>query len=395
MSNDAVRTRIMVVDDSNLMRKAAQKMLSAEFDVVTAEDGLDAWAKLERDTTIQVVFSDLMMPRCDGYALLKMVRAAEDSGLQNIPLIVVTGADNDEAARMRALDLGATDFITKPFTTSDLIARARAHAKYQRVTRQLQEQSTLDALTGLLNKAGFMARVQQEIAFARRHGNPLTLVLLDIEDFRDIFLKHGKLIAEGLIALVAREIRSRIRPEDSAARVGLSGFALSFLAGQHDGVEAMIDRLRIEVATVAQQLDERHIPITLTGAVLTPVLQSETEASDVLEQCQDVLKEVRAKALAAKPAAKPAKAPAPKAEPKPAVPIEAAPVAPVAPVKAAPPPKAEPVSIDEYVKQIESGQTQAAVEKLPQILNRLLPLFRLLKPNQRDRLVKFLQTLGT
>src|SRR5207344_1509622 len=112
--------------------------------------------------------------------------------------------------RMRALDLGATDFITKPFTTTDLVARARAHAKYQRITRQLQEQATSDPLTGLLNKTGFLVRVQQEISFSRRHGQPLTLVWLEIDDIRAIFLEHGKAVAERLVALVAHQIRTRI-----------------------------------------------------------------------------------------------------------------------------------------------------------------------------------------
>lgn len=392
MSNDAAaRTRIMVVDDSNLMRKAAQKMLANEFDVITAEDGLDAWAKLERDTSIQVVFSDLSMPRCDGYELLKKVRSAEDVGIQNIPLIVVTGADNDESARMRALDLGATDFITKPFTTTDLVARARAHAKYQRITRQLQEQATFDPLTGLLNKAGFLVRVQQEISFARRHGQPLTLVYLDIDDFRKIFLQHGKALAEGVVALVARQIRSRIRTEDSAARVGLAGFAVSFPAGQHDGIEAMIGRLRTELAAATREFDGGQIHVTLSAAVLTPMLQSETEAEAVLEQCQELLAEIRAKATKQPAAPEPAnrameKAPTPKSRQEPTAPAMPAPAAPVV----AP----EPVGIDAALEQIEHGQTQEVVKKLPQILNRLLPIFRLLHSSQRDRLVAFLQKLG-
>jgi two-component system, cell cycle response regulator len=208
----AVKTKVLVVDDSNLMRKAAQKMLASEFDVVTAVDGIDAWTQLERDTSIQVVFSDLSMPRSDGYDLLKKVRMAEDPGLQGMPLIIVTGADNDEAARMKALDMGATDFITKPFTSTDLVARARAHAKYQRITKQLQEQTTLDPLTGMLNKAGFMDRVQQEVFFSRRHLQPLTLVRLEIGGLRDLFLASGKGPAEALVLHVARQIRERIRP---------------------------------------------------------------------------------------------------------------------------------------------------------------------------------------
>jgi diguanylate cyclase (GGDEF)-like protein len=417
----AARTRVLVVDDSNLMRKAAQKMLSGEFDVVTAEDGLDAWAKLSRDTSIQVVFSDLSMPRSDGYDLLNKVRTAEDAGLQGLPLIIVTGADNDEAARMKALDMGATDFITKPFTSTDLVARARAHAKYQRITKELQEQSTLDALTGLMNKAGFTARLGQDVAFSHRHSQALTVARLEIEGLRDTFLAHGKGAAEGLVQHVAKLLKNYIREEDSAGRIGLGSFAISFPAGQHEGVEGMLGRLCLEARTAPFEFEFEVIPITLSAGVVSPVLQSDTDAASALEQAQEALDEARA-AGKATPQARP------QAPPPPLVKEAPAPVAPT-PVVEAPKPKPMPapapapvetkaprvearpaaqeqefpkfpepeivatpatLRIDPLLDAIDAGNPRAAAEKLPQVIERLLPLLRLLAPNQRAWLVQWL-----
>ena len=87
----AARARILVVDDSKLMRKAAHKMLGDEFDVVTADDGGEAWAKLGGDPSIQVVFTDLNMPNVDGYDLLRRIRGSEDGSVSGLPVIVVTG----------------------------------------------------------------------------------------------------------------------------------------------------------------------------------------------------------------------------------------------------------------------------------------------------------------
>jgi len=142
-------TRVLVVDDSKVIRNAARKMLGAEFDVVLAEDGADAWSMLENDASIEVVFTDLIMPGMNGFELLRDIRTAADARLRAMPVIVVTGIEDDEVARVRALELGATDFITKPFTTIDLLARARAHASHQREAAQLRAQTTLDQLTGL------------------------------------------------------------------------------------------------------------------------------------------------------------------------------------------------------------------------------------------------------
>jgi two-component system cell cycle response regulator len=421
----ATRTKVLVVDDSNLMRKAAQKMLSAEFEVVTAVDGIDAWAQLERDTSIQVVFSDLSMPRSDGYELLQKVRTAEDTGLQGLPLIIVTGADNDEAARMKALDMGATDFITKPFTSTDLVARARAHAKYQRITKQLQEQTTLDALTGMLNKAGFMDRLQQEVFFSRRHLQPLTLVRVEIAGMRDIFLKLGKGAAEALVLHVSKELRERIRPEDSAGRVGLGGFALSFPAGQHEGIEAMIGRMCAEVARDGFEFEFEKVPVKLDAGVVSPVLQSDTDARSVMEEAQEALEAVMT-GKAAAPKAKPQApvgatpvpvvtpprpepvampvveeieaAPAPVAKPTPKAVPKPAPKAVPAPVEMAdmlPPPEAataEPLALrlDPLLDQVDAGVTQPALAQMPRIIERLLPLLRLLAPNQRTWLAQWL-----
>ena len=131
-------TRILFVDDSKVMLKTAAKILKAEFEVITAVDGNDAWAKLEKDHDIQVLFTDINMPDCDGYELLKFVRTSDDPGLNAMPVILVTGADDDQTARQTALDRGATDFINKKSLGEELLPRARAHARYQRISRKLR-----------------------------------------------------------------------------------------------------------------------------------------------------------------------------------------------------------------------------------------------------------------
>ncbi|MEO7252141.1 MAG: response regulator, partial [Arenimonas sp.] len=282
-------TRILVVDDSRLIVRAAQKMLSAEFEVITASDGVDAWETLQGDTTIHVVFTDLNMPNCTGFELLQKIRMSAEPGLQNLPVIVMTGASDDEKARLQSLDLGATDFITKPFASIDLLARARAHAKYQRVTRQLQAQSTLDPLTGLANKPGFVDRLQQDIAYARRHQQDLTVVRVEIEGLREIFLKRGKDPAEQLVMHVGSLIRARIRKEDTAARVALGGFAISLPGGQLQGIEGMVDGLRAELAAHPPMIESEPFPILLAAAALGAELQQWPSAHEMLDRCQALL----------------------------------------------------------------------------------------------------------
>lgn len=437
------KARILVVDDSKLMRKAAHKMLGDEFDVVTADDGVQAWQTLGEDRSIQVVFTDLNMPHSDGYDLLRRMRGSDEGSLSSMPVIVVTGAENDEAARMRALDLGATDFITKPFTTVDLVARARAHANNQRITRRLHAQATVDALTGLSNLGGFVERLQQDIAYARRHGAELSVARLEIVDFRRLFLYHGRQVADALVLQVARLLRAGIRKEDTGGRVGLGGFALSLPAASAAGIDAVVARLR-EDLLAQPPVDEQGlpIPVVIAAAVIAADLNDATTAKSLLAQCEmrlaapqvDIAQATAATlvrvdrapgsepaqdavpsapsvpdqvvAAAIAPPAVPEDLPtvdaaAPRAEapaavvlPPAAAPVAAAPPVAPAPPAAAAPPAAEPLLLDPLLEQLAAGHSRAVIEKLPQVIGRLLPILRLLGPNQRAQLIQFLQRLG-
>lgn len=412
MSGQAgARARILVVDDSKLMRKAAMKMLGDEFDIVTGDDGLDAWAKLEADPAIQAVFTDLNMPRLDGYGLLDRIRAADDSGIQGLPVIVVTGAEDDEKARMKALDRGATDFIAKPFTASDLIARARAHANYTRVTRQLQDAITLDPTTGLANRAGFLDRLQQDIAYARRHQQPLSLVQIEVDDFRRFFLNNGREAADALLQHIAQLLRGRIRKEDTAGRIGLGAFGLSLPGGQEAGIITLVDWLRGRLAAEPPVIAGQPREVRLLTAVMSPLLDPSMDAAGALEAIQQRLEgppEIAAEPAAAAEAAaapEPAESAAPAVEaaapvvappaPAPAAqPAAVAPTpAPAAPTVAPAPPAAAPatISVDEVLARIHDGHAREVLPQIPAVIGRLLPLLRLLGPKQRAQLIQFLQ----
>ena len=120
--------RILVVDDSLFMRAAIKKLLDErpEFDVIAlAKDGKDAIEKviaLKPD----VVTMDFNMPNMNGFELLKLIRTDQNEEVRNLPVVVVTGAENDDQAKEEAYSQGATDFITKPFNTMELRARAQA-----------------------------------------------------------------------------------------------------------------------------------------------------------------------------------------------------------------------------------------------------------------------------
>lgn len=228
----AVKPCVLVVDDSRVIRRAIQKVLADEFTLIEAEHGEAGWKRLIADERIQVVVSDVEMPKLDGYALICRIRAAEAARVRQVPVIVITGAD-DEQTRQRAFACGATDFVTKPIDGVQLLARARAHARLdqtirrlEETTRTLEDVTAFDPLTELHSRRYFLQRAAQDLAHARRHQEPLSIVRFDIDDFRQIYRSLGDEATDRLLVWLAGVLRGKLRTEDTIARIRAAEFAI-------------------------------------------------------------------------------------------------------------------------------------------------------------------------
>ncbi|MCH8543259.1 MAG: response regulator [Alcanivorax sp.] len=283
------KPRLIIVDDSRVMRTAVKKMLGDRFDVVVAEDGQKGWDAIRADQSIQVVFTDLSMPEMDGYELLQRIRTCDDPGVAGLPVIIVTGAENDDAARERALALGATDFISKPFNTTDLTARATAHANYQRARKTLEERTTIDTLTGLGNAAFYAARLKQDLAFAARHQHALSVVRLEVDHFNKLFIRAGKEAADHLLVEVARLVARLIRKEDTAARTGVAQFSVTLPTADGAGARVFAERLCRQVREAGISHGGRRLPVTVSVGVLTPGTHPGQTTRTVQEEAGTVL----------------------------------------------------------------------------------------------------------
>ena len=119
------RPWILIVDDSRVVRKTIINALGPSFNILEAGDGVAGYRMLRQNSRIEVVISDIQMPELDGYGLICKVRGVEDPGLRELPIIVITSAD-DEITRERAYACGANDFILKPFNADQLMSCVRA-----------------------------------------------------------------------------------------------------------------------------------------------------------------------------------------------------------------------------------------------------------------------------
>jgi len=274
-SAPAPRARLLIVDDSRVIRKAMQKTLAADFDLIEAEDGEAGWNLLVADPGIAAIFSDVEMPRLDGHALLARIRAAADPRIQATPVVMVTGAD-DEAARRKAFDAGASDFITKPIDPVQLLARAHAQVRSDQTARKLaetetalEEQSVRDPLTQLCNRRSFLERATQALLLAQRHGNTVCLLRLDIDHFKTLFMQLGDEAVDQLLAMLARVLQEKVRREEILARVGGAELALLCpIANRHDGTMAA-ERLRAALQESVFEINRRPIRLSLSVGLAT------------------------------------------------------------------------------------------------------------------------------
>jgi diguanylate cyclase (GGDEF)-like protein len=288
----AGNARVLITDDSRVIRQAIRKILRSDFDVVLAEAGESAWAQILEDSHIKALITDIEMPGVDGYELMCRIRAADDPRIRDLPIIAITGAE-DEQTKQRALACGATDFITKPIDSIQLHARVSAYVKFDETTRQLTEKSVAlekqlvtDPLTDLHSRRYFMDRAEQDIAYSVRRDRDLSVIRLDIDKFKRIYQQYGDEVSDHILVWLANIIRTTARTEDTIARVGGAEIAILANSANISDSKALCNRLRsaVNAHPFAQGNTKIEISISIGLASLAQDRQQEIDKLFVLAE---------------------------------------------------------------------------------------------------------------
>jgi two-component system cell cycle response regulator len=216
------RPRVLVADDEPDAREALAQTLEPEYEVTRAADGEKVVA-LARAQHPDVVLMDVFMPRLDGLQALERLRA--DPATADIPVIFVS-AGGDDTVKARSFELGAVDYLQKPFSDRELRARVERTLRLSASHTALRALAQTDPLTGLANLRAFRARLDEEVKRARRYGTPLTCVMADMDHLKPVNDQHGHAAGDRAIAAVAAVIRGELRETDFGARYGGDEFVL-------------------------------------------------------------------------------------------------------------------------------------------------------------------------
>jgi two-component system, cell cycle response regulator len=277
--------RVLAVDDSELMHRLLRSRLQLEqveiHCALTGEDGL----RMAEELQPEVILLDIDLDGIDGFEVLQ--RLKENPRTRDIAVIFIS-ASCETMDRVRCLDLGAIDFIPKPFEMAELKARVRSAIRIQQLLRMLAQRAQLDGLTALWNRAYFDQRLAAEFAEARRHARPLSLILCDIDHFKGVNDRFGHPFGDEVLALFAT-ILSGGRASDVPCRYGGEEFGVILPATSL--IEAVDVAERFRRAFEEHQW-RRHPELVLTasfGVSDITMLEASGQPSDMLAKADAAL----------------------------------------------------------------------------------------------------------
>jgi two-component system cell cycle response regulator len=268
-------TCVLVIDDSSAIREQVVRTLSeySLFDQYKeAKDGLEGFKTLI-ESKADLVICDVEMPRMDGFKFLQLVESRPE--LQGVPIIMLTGK-MDFNSKIKGLEQGASDYLTKPFDAGELVARVKVQLKIKSLQDELKKANELlkrltniDHLTNLFNRRYLTEILDGEFFRARRNNECLSLIIVDIDYFKKVNDTYGHQNGDIVLAAVASLAQRQLRAYDSAARYGGEEFVLVIPGTSLIGGAMVAERLRQAVLEHSFPAPMEDLTVTISAGVAT------------------------------------------------------------------------------------------------------------------------------
>ncbi|NEQ40085.1 MAG: diguanylate cyclase [Okeania sp. SIO3I5] len=271
---------ILAVDDISTNLKLLRVILEPiGYSLTFAKGGHQALERIKVSKP-DLILLDLMMPEMNGLEVCKQLKS--DPEYTNIPIIFLT-ASNEQEHIVNAFELGAVDYINKPFKKAELLARIRNHLllkhtidelkstqiELQNVLVEVQKLANTDPLTGVLNRRSLFDFAHQEFNRVSRYGPPFSILLMDLDNFKKINDNYGHQVGDIALCTVVKSIKNAIRNVDFLGRYG--GEEFMAILPETFGEEAFIlaERIRKMVASNIIKTDVGNLLLTISIGVST------------------------------------------------------------------------------------------------------------------------------
>jgi PleD family two-component response regulator len=220
------KATVLIVDDTPLNIQILAQALFKEYEVKIATGGAKALQIVNQDKKPDLILLDIMMPEMDGYEVCRRIK--ENPSIQDIPVIFVSGK-GEVKDQKHGFDLGAVDYITKPFEIPLVLARINVHLRLKQKSEKLEKLAMVDALTDIPNRRALDDALEREIKRAKRDQKTLSLMMLDVDHFKAFNDNYGHGVGDICLRKIAQSLASNIkRPGDLVGRFGVKNSWLFF-----------------------------------------------------------------------------------------------------------------------------------------------------------------------
>ena len=280
---------ILIVDDTPTNIQILAESLTADYRIKVATSGQAALDVLDKQGLPDLILLDVMMPDMDGYEICRLLKQNPET--IGIPVIFVTAmseVDDEE----RGLKLGAVDYITKPFHLPIVRARIQNHIKLKLMSDILESMAWQDGLTGIANRRRFDVALETEWKRAQRAGAPLSLIMVDIDHFKEFNDHYGHGAGDTCLKRVAALLDSSVtRAGDMAARYGGEEFVLLMPGTDIDGARLLAEQLRsrIEEQRIPHERSNSSSCVTISAGYASVIPSQDGDASTLLEEADQML----------------------------------------------------------------------------------------------------------
>ena len=241
---------ILVVDDTEINTYVLAELLGDRYEVKVAFGGKSA-IEIAKKEKINLILLDIVMPEMDGYDVCKELKSIEKT--KDIPIIFITGMADEESIE-RAYDVGGIDYVIKPFRPKELLARVQREIAMQKLISDLKKSqeelkllSITDPLTKLYNRRYFSEISIKLLELAKRQKQPLSLMILDIDKFKNINDTYGHDVGDEVIISLANLLKKIQRKSDVVCRFGGEEFVLLLPNTDYDDAKKVAEKIRKKV----------------------------------------------------------------------------------------------------------------------------------------------------
>jgi len=273
-------------DDESTLAVLASLLDDIGHEAVLARDGLQAWAIIQGRDAPPLAIVDWMMPGMDGVQICRELRHQQKK--PSPYLIMLTARDQIEDL-VEGMEAGADDYLRKPFDMRELRARLHAGERTLALQDELRARATFDDLTKLLNRAAIVERLTRELAHVSRRGGAVTVILLDLDNFKRINDTHGHAVGDEVLCTASKRLAASMRSYDELGRYGGEEFlAVLPSCGARSGLD-VAERMRKSLAALPVGTLSGPVVLTASLGVATVDNQLKVSAEELIASADKAL----------------------------------------------------------------------------------------------------------